>query len=81
MWISTTFAHMIPLGSKLGLEGRKLEHKNKDGKIQNCSSLKLEGLEHSYLVYSISLWISTKLVHMMPLPLKLAPHRVSQVLT
>ena len=46
MWISTKFVHMIPLGSKLGLAGRKLEHKNKDGKIQNYSSLKLEGLEH-----------------------------------
>ena len=47
--------------------GRKLEHKNKERKFQNSSSLKLEGPELSYLVYSISLWTFTKFVHMIAL--------------
>ena len=52
--------------------GHKFEHGIKEGKIQNSSSLKLEGLELSYLVCSISLWTSTKFVHMMPLGSELA---------
>ena len=46
--------------------GHMLEHRSKDGKLQN-SSLKLEGTELWYLVCSISLWTSTKFVHMIPL--------------
>ena len=66
----------MPLGSKLGLpRGQKLEHRNKERKFQNSSSLKLEGLEVWYLVCSISLRTSTKFVHMMPLGSKPAPPR------
>ena len=55
----------------------KLEHRNKDSKLQNYSQ-KVEGMEPWYLVCSISLWTSTKFVHMMPLWLKLALPRGSQ---
>ena len=56
-------------------EGHKFEHSNKKGKFQN-SSLELEGLELSELVYSISLWTYTKFGYMMPPPpgSKVAPH-------
>ena len=37
-----------------------VKHSNKEGKLQNSSSLKLGGLELWYLVYSISLRTSTK---------------------
>ena len=60
-------------------EGHMLEHRNKDSKLQNSCSLKLEGLELCYLVYSISLWTCSKIVHMMPLGSKLAPPWGSQV--
>ena len=36
--------------------GHMLEHRNKDSKLQNSSSLKLEDAELRYLVCSISLW-------------------------
>ena len=39
-----------------GRGGHKLEHRNKENQLQNSSSLKLEGLELWYLVFSISLW-------------------------
>ena len=42
--------------------GHKLKHRKKERKFQN-SSMKLEGLELWYLVYSISLRTSTKFVH------------------
>ena len=57
--------------------GHMLEHRNKDSKLQN-SSLKLEGAELWYLVSSISLWTSTKFVHMMTLGSILAPPLESQ---
>ena len=58
--------------------GHMLEHRNKDSKLQNFSSLKLEGAELWYLVCSISFWTSTKFVHMMPLGSILAPPLGSQ---
>ena len=61
-----------------GVKTGQLEHRNKEGKLQNYS-LKLEDLELCYLVYNISLWTSTKFVHMRPLGSKLAPSRGSQV--
>ena len=71
---------MMPLRSKLApapgvtswnIGTKKVEFKERW--FQNSSSLKLEGLELCYLVNSISLWTSTKFVHMMPLRSKLAP--------
>ena len=55
------------------------KHRNKDGKLQNSSFLKLEGVEVWYLVCGISYWTCTKIVHMMPLRSKLAPPWESQV--
>ena len=70
----TKFVHMMLLGSRMARPGgHKFEYRNKEGKIQNSSALKLEGLELSYLVYSISWWTSTKFVHIMPLGLKTGP--------
>ena len=68
LWISTKFVHKMPLGSKLAPPwGSQVEHRNEEGKFHNSSTLKLEGLELWYFVCSISLWICTKIVHMMPL--------------
>ena len=67
----------VKIGPRLG--GHLFEHRNKEGKLQSSSTLKLEGLELSYYVYSISVSTSTKFVHMMPPPSKLAPPRGSQV--
>ena len=36
--------------------GHKLEHKTKEDQLKDSCSLKLEGLELWYLVFSISLW-------------------------
>ena len=49
------------------------EHRNKEGKLQNSSSLKLEGVDLSYLVYSISLWTFINCILMIPVASKLAP--------
>ena len=53
--------------------GHKSEHRSKESRIQNSSSLNLEGAELWYLVCSISLWTSTKFVHMMVLRSRLVP--------
>ena len=53
------------------------EHGNKKGKPQN-SSLKLEGVELSYLIYSISLWTFINFIHMIPLGSKLAHFGVTR---
>ena len=59
----------------------ELEHRNKEDQLQNSCSLKVEGIELSYLVHSIILWISTKFVHLMYLRSKLGRSRWSQVRT
>ena len=65
---------MMLLGSKLALPwGHKLEHGNKENQLQNSSSLKLQGLELWYLVFSISFWTFINLIHMIPLESKLTP--------
>ena len=46
--------------------GSQVEHRNKERKFYNSSSLKLDVLELCYFVRSISLWTSTKFIHMMP---------------
>ena len=51
--------------------GHNFEHRDKESNLQNSSSLKLEGVELSYLVLSIFLWTSIKMVHIMPLGSKL----------
>ena len=80
LWTSTSFVHMMPLGWKLALPGgQKLEHRNSEAHLQKFYSLKLEGVELWYLVCSISLWISIKFVHMMPLGSKLASPQGAQV--
>ena len=48
-----------------GKGSHKLEHGNKEPCLEN-SSLKLEAVELSYLVYSISLRTSTKFVYIIP---------------
>ena len=74
LWNSTKFVHMMPLGSKLApLWELQVEHRNKERKFHSFSSLKLERLELWYFISSISLWTSTKFVHMMPLGSKLVP--------
>ena len=41
----------MPLGSKkYGSRGHKVEHRNKEDQLQSSVSLKLEGVELSYLV-------------------------------
>ena len=55
----------MPQGSNLNQpRGHKLEHRNKEGKLKNSSSLKHdEGVELWYLICSIFLRTSTKFVH------------------
>ena len=67
------YSYNAPPGQNLprpgeGAGGHKLEHKNKERKIQDSFSLKLEGLKLWYSVYSFSLF-----VHMMPWG-KIWPH-------
>ena len=43
---STKFVYKMPLGSELALPwGSQVEHRNKERKFYNSSSLKLDGLE------------------------------------
>ena len=64
---STKFVNKMPVGSKLAPPwGSQVEHRNKERKFYNSSSLKLDGLELWYFVCSISMWTSTKFIHMMP---------------
>ena len=68
LWTSTKFVHKMPLGSKLAPPWEShVEHRNKERKFHNSSTLKLEGLEPWYFVCSISFRTSTKCVHTMPL--------------
>ena len=62
---------MMPLRSKRSRP--KLEHRNKEDQLQSSCPLKLEGVELSYLVYSIILWISSKFVRIIPWGSKLGP--------
>ena len=68
-------APKVKTGPALGVTNSK--HRNKQGKLQNSSSLKLESTELSYLVYVASPSGPTKIVHMMPLGSKVAPSRGS----
>ena len=46
LWTSTKFVHKMPLGSKQALPwGSLVEHRNKERKFHNSSTLKLDGLE------------------------------------
>ena len=64
----------LPLGSNRPCPwGHKFELKNKQGKLLNSSSQKLEGAKLSYLVYSISLWTFINCILMIPLESELAP--------
>ena len=66
-WTSTKFVNKMPLGSKPAPPlGSQVEHRNKEQKFYNSSSLKPDGLELWYFVCSISLWTSTKFIHMIP---------------
>ena len=57
VWISIKFVHIMPWGQNYPHPGGpKLQHKNKEDQLQNLSSLKLEGLELWYLIFSISFW-------------------------